>query len=295
MYILGVRLLHTLNKLVDLMIFSRRTKPWLFVTIFNMRSFFWSRMSENHKVRIKQNSEKSGFLVLSQVANRHANNKDLVNHVYKRGVINRGLDLGHAYHLNRISFSPGDLIVDCGANLGDLKLYFDYINAGIEYIAFEPSKTEYVCLEKNSQPSTCYNLGLWNCNTTLEFFQSSANGDSSFIPSQKVEDVYRIDVVRLDEIISRDVKLLKLEAEGAEPEVIMGCENLLEKIEYIAADLGPERGLGGENTVPFVVNYLLSRNFEVLHFTENRCIFLFQNTRLRKAKQIDENNTVSGL
>lgn len=288
-------LLFTISRLADKIIFSERTKPWLFVLIFNMRAFFWSRMSENHAVKVKQNSEKSGYLVLSQVANRYAHNKDLINHVYKRGVINRGLDLGHAYHLDRISFSPGDLIVDCGANLGDLKLYFDYINAGIEYLAFEPSKTEFICLEKNTHPSTCYNLGLWNCKTTLEFFQSSANGDSSFIPSQKIEDVYKIDVVRLDEIISRDVKLLKLEAEGAEPEVIMGCENLLEKIEYIAADLGPERGLRSENTVPFVVNYLLSRNFEVLHFTENRCLFLFQNTRLKKAEETDNVNTVYGF
>jgi len=290
-----VLFLHTLSKIVDLIVFSKFTKPWLFVAIFNMRSFFWSRMSKNHAVKVKQNSEKSGYLVLSQVANRYANNKDLINHVYKRGVINRGLDLGHAYHHDRISFSPGDLIVDCGANLGDLKLYFDYINAGIEYIAFEPSKTEFICLEKNSHPSTCYNLGLWNCKTTLEFFQSSANGDSSFIPSQKIEDVYNIDVVRLDEIISRDVKLLKLEAEGAEPEVIMGCENLLDRIEYVAADLGPERGLRSENTVPFVVNYLLSRNFEVLHFTENRCLFLFRNTRFKKVKETDNVNTIYGL
>ena len=295
MYILRVLFLHTLSKIVDLMIFSKRTKPWLFVTIFNIRSFFWSQMSENHKVRVRQNSEKSGYLVLSQMATRYANNKDLINHVYKRGVINRGLDLGIAYHLDKISFSPGDRIVDCGANLGDLKLYFDCIDMSIDYIAFEPSKNEFACLQENSHPSTCYNLGLWNCKTTLEFFQSSANGDSSFIPSQKIEDVYKVDVVRLDEIISRDVKLLKLEAEGAEPEVIMGCENLLEKIEYIAADLGPERGLRSENTVPFVVNYLLSRNFEVLYFTESRCLFLFRNTRLKKAKETDNVNTVYGL
>ena len=295
MYILRVLLLHTLSNLVDLMIFSKRTKPWLFVTIFNLRSFFWSQMSENHKVSIKRNSEKSGYLILSQMPTRYANNKDLINHVYKRGVINRGLDLGNAYHLNKISFLPGDVIVDCGANLGDLKLYFDCIDISVEYIAFEPSKTEFVCLQKNSHPATCYNLGLWNANETLEFYQSSANGDSSFIPILEIEDEYKINVVRLDETITTDIKLFKLEAEGAEPEVILGCEKILERIEYIAADLGPERGMQGENTVPFVVNYLLSRNFEVLDFTENRCLFLFQNRKVKENRELAKQNSTLGL
>jgi FkbM family methyltransferase len=260
-----------------------------------MRAFFWSRMSENHKVRVKQNSEKSGYLVLSQMKTRHANNKDLINHAYQRGVVNRALDLANAYRINEISFEPGDVIVDCGANLGDLMLYFNYIEVDIEYIAFEPSKNEFACLQKNSYPATCYNLGLWHTNKTMEFYQSSANGDSSFIPILEIDDAYKINVVRLDETIAADIKLLKLEAEGAEPEVIMGCENLLERIEYIAADLGPERGLRGENTVPFVVNYLLLRNFEVLQFNEDRCLFLFQNTKLREAKESDNANTVFGF
>lgn len=246
-----------------------------------MRAFFWSRMSENHKVRVKQNSGKSGYLVLSQMKTRHANNKDLINHAYQRGVVNRALDLANAYRINEISFEPGDVIVDCGANLGDLMLYFNYIEVDIEYIAFEPSKSEFSCLQKNSYPSVCYNLGLWNSNATLEFFQSSANGDSSFMPIFKSELKYEIDVVRLDEIYFGHIKLLKLEAEGSEPEVIMGCEKILENIDYIAADLGPERGLEGGNTVPFVVNYLLARNFEILEFSENRCSVLFVNKEIK--------------
>jgi hypothetical protein len=84
-------------------------------------------------------------------------------------------------------------------------------------------------------------------------------------------------VVRLDSILNSEIKLLKLEAEGAEPEVIIGCEGILSKIGYIAADLGPERGLERVNTLPFVVNFLLSRNFEILEFTESRCSILFRN------------------
>jgi FkbM family methyltransferase len=238
-------------------------------------------MSKNHFVRVKENSDKSGYMILSQMPTRYANNKDFINYAYQRGVVNRALDLAKAYSIDKISFKPGDIVVDCGANLGDLKLYFDYINVDVKYVGFEPSKTEYSCLQQNSHPSVCHNLGLWNIKTTLKFFQSSAYGDSSFMPISRFENSYEIDVVRLDETVSGKIKLLKLEAEGSEPEVIMGCEGILQNIDYIAADLGPERGAQGENTVPFVVNYLLARNFEILEFSELRCSVLFVNTRTR--------------
>jgi FkbM family methyltransferase len=270
-----------LSRLIDKVLCSRQIRPSFFVILFNVRSIFSSRMSKNHFVRVKENSDKSGYLILSQMPTRHAINKNFINYAYQRGVVNRALDLAKAYRIDTISFVPGDVIVDCGANLGDLKLYFDYINVDVEYVGFEPSKTEFSCLQKNSHPSACHNLGLWNLKTTLKFFQSSAYGDSSFMPIPRFENSYEIDVVRLDETISGKIKLLKLEAEGCEPEVIMGCEGILGNIDYIAADLGPERGAQGENTVPFVVNYLLARNFEILEFSELRCSVLFVNKKTR--------------
>ena len=49
--------------------------------------------------------------------------------------------------------------------------------------------------------------------------------------------------MRLDSIESlknRNIKLLKLEAEGAELQVLYGCKNILNNIEYISADIGFE-------------------------------------------------------
>jgi hypothetical protein len=120
--------LRILSRLIDKVLFSNFIRPWLFVFLFNIRSFFWSKVSQNHSVKVKQNVEGDGFLVYSSLPVRHASNKDLVNHVYQRGVPNRGLDLAKAYGISAIAFSPGDVIVDCGANIGDLKIYFVYRN-----------------------------------------------------------------------------------------------------------------------------------------------------------------------
>ena len=57
---------------------------------------------------------------------------------YRKGFEGRVHQLSQDYHLNKIDFHNGDTVVDCGANVGDLKLYFDLNNYEIEYIAIEP-------------------------------------------------------------------------------------------------------------------------------------------------------------
>lgn len=79
--------------------------------------------------------------------------------------------------------------------------------------------------------------------------------------------------------MNEKIKLLKLEAEGAEPEVLEGCGDLLQQIEYITADLGPERGVSQESTLVPVVNYLLAHNFELLEVGHTRIVGLFRNKK----------------
>ena len=58
---------------------------------------------------------------------------------------------------------------------------------------------------------------------------------------------YSIKCKRGDEIIkdyfgAEKIDLLKIEAEGFEPEVLIGFNSFFKKIKYIALDCGPERG-----------------------------------------------------
>ena len=84
-----------------------------------------------------------------------------------------------------------------------------------------------------------------------------------------------VETLTLDNFIYKEnlsnkrIKLLKLEAEGFEPEVLLGGKNSLKNIEYICADLGPERGVA-ENLTVVEVNEILERaGFSMQYF--NNC------------------------
>ena len=181
------------------------------------------------------------------------------------GLEKQGIKIGNKYFLDEIKFDENDLVIDCGANLGTLKLYFLYKNIDISYIGIEPEPTTYKCLQKNVSPSKTLNIGLWNEEKTLEFFLFSKGSDSSFIKPKKFTEKIEIKTKRLDVLFPDDkIKLLKVEAEGAEPEVIAGLENILDNIEYISCDLGPERGINEETTFVPVINYLYNKGFELI-------------------------------
>ena len=82
---------------------------------------------------------------------------------------------------------------------------------------------------------------------------------------------------RLENFIHKPVKLLKLEAEGAEPEILYGIGDKLKLIEYISADVGFERGIKEESTLVPVTNYLLENNFELISLGIGRLSLLFRN------------------
>ena len=81
----------------------------------------------------------------------------------------------------------------------------------------------------------------------------------------------------MDSFNFQNIKLLKLEAEGYEPEVLMGSLKTLKNIQYISVDYGNERGVEQESTKVEVTNYLFNNNFELVADSKNRKIGLFQN------------------
>ena len=113
----------------------------------------------------------------------------------------------------------------------------------------------------------------------MEFYVSSENADSSFIMPPKYTQKKIMPVLRLDSILNENskIKLVKLEAEGAEPEVLQGFGKLLNKVEYITADLGFERGENLETTFFAVTNFLLENNFELMEVSFKRLVALYRN------------------
>jgi FkbM family methyltransferase len=191
---------------------------------------------------------------------------------YANGLEERTLDLIESYNINEIEFQEGDLVVDVGANMGDLIHYFP----NQRYIGFEPSPKEFEALEKNKQ-SNCevYNLCIGEEDKEITFYVSSAGADSSIFQPVKVESVIQVKQRKLDELIHGPIKLLKIDAEGAELEVIKGSIGLMNIIEFIAIDLGFEKGVKQESTAPPVFEILNRYNFKLIAIAKNER-FLFQ-------------------
>jgi len=201
--------------------------------------------------------------------------------MYSKGFDFRAKDLFDAYLIKYIKFKKNDFVIDCGANTGDFLLSLpNFIN----YLGIEPSPLEFESLSRNiGARCKIINCGLWNKEGVLNFFISSQNADSSFIKPRSYTSIKRIPTVRLDKIIkNRKIKLLKIEGEGAEPEIIVGCSHILRNIEYISADLGFERGAKEESTIIPVINYLLSNNFELIDINHKRHVHLFHNKHYKQ-------------
>jgi FkbM family methyltransferase len=253
----------------------RQSRGRPFCLLFNLRAAV-----RGIDTRIRYQPADRVFIAKSQKYELRFRHEAQAYYACKRGIVRRTEILGVTYFLPLIDFKPGDVVVDCGANVGELKYYFLENDLAVEYIGIEPSPLEYRCLEENTAPSATYNVGLWDSDGTLDFYVSSQMADSSLIEPPDYDEVISVPTRRLDSLLNHDaIKLLKLEAEGAEPEAIAGSEGLLDRIEYISADLGFERGIGQTSTLGAVTNFLLKRGFEIVANGKKRLTVLYRNTK----------------
>jgi len=198
---------------------------------------------------------------------------------YLNGLESCGDKLAKSYGIEKILIQKSDLILDVGANNGDLLLYLNTFS-NYKYIGFEPASMDFKNLVLNSNLNKVYNLAALDKSCEVLFYASSREADSSiYEPVSFVESTY-VKAVRLDEFLGLNlkIKILKVDAEGAELEVVKGAEKILNQIEYIAVDLGFEKGINQETTAPQVINFLLANNFYILNFTRRNC-FLFKNLK----------------
>lgn len=228
-----------------------------------------------------------------QVTDRHVDNfsyfirhQRQCNMAYEFGVQNRAETLANCYFFDQINFTDGDIFFDCGANVGDLKIWFGLKKININYVGFEPSPVEFNCLKKNVFPSTVHNIGLWNEDAELTFYVSSQGADSSLIELKEYDETITCKVSRLDKFVTQPIKCLKLEAEGAEPEILEGLGEKIRMVEYITADLGYERGINSESTLVPVMNYLLMNDFELIDMNHGRICALFKNKSVRSKSHV---------
>ena len=197
---------------------------------------------------------------------------------YLFGLKERANYIKECYMIENLKIHEGDVVIDCGAAQG--LFYLAVKDFKPEYYGFEPSPAQFEDLKYNlSGEKNIYKKALWkSTGDVLELFVNDWNNDSSAIRSNEVDEIINVETISLDDLIDtigKDIKLIKIEAEGAEPEVLEGLDKNISKVNYITIDAGFERN--GKSTISECIHYLLSRNFELIDFYQPRVGLLFKN------------------
>lgn len=188
-------------------------------------------------------------------------------------------NLYDSYLLNNLDFLDGDTIIDCGSNVGELNISLKLKEINVNYIAFDPDPDSFEALKLNN-PESIANLhqcGLSDKNGESYFYMDSYGGNSSLVDFGSKNKI-KINTKRLDSFdFKKPIKVLKIDAEGFEPEVLEGCGELLKNIEYISVDYGAEKGESQELTIIEVNGLLYENNFKLVDFNDKRIIGLYMN------------------
>ena len=204
------------------------------------------------------------------------------NMFFVEGIRERLYDLQNQYLTNHVEFNNECLVIDCGANIGEFSLAMLNYNHEIKLYCFEPEEREFNVLKKNLKDynATLINKALSNKDGKIELFSKNESGDSSIFKTEN-STPKQINCTKLATFFTQNkltrCTLLKLEAEGAEPEILEGAKEVLDKIQYISVDCGPERGLNQEKTIQSV-HRLLKKQFDLIDFSKERDVLLFKNS-----------------
>ena len=209
---------------------------------------------------------------------------------YRNGLEARCKKLSDEYLLHRVPFGPGDVVIDIGANFGDFAQIFNYKEFKVQIFCFEPDPVCYEALIRNHPNRFIEKIALSDGSGMRRFVCATETSDSSLSEESQTSEsnITWVHTMKLDdyEPLSQyaKIKLLKVETEGFEWEVLKGSAVTLEKVEYVVCDAGPERGSEKRTTVVEVSNYLLSKGFKFIAFYHRRSIVLFRNSRMLDAQ-----------
>ena len=272
-------------KLIQKFIFNliRETRHNTFASTFNFYTRFLTK--DNFKLRVNYKGDDIYFL------------KDYLSEIYLQEpyriisflrTIKFRLDkLADEYFLHDINLKNGDIVLDCGANIGELYLSIKNFVNEINYISFEPSELDYEILILNAPDGQNNKIALsdFNGSTTLYVNTKKADSSINYIPNSTHTE--EVKVCKLDNFLDQDEKRIaffKLEAEGHELEVLRGSIETLKRINFISADLGSEKFNKTkkifEDTYKATNQFLLDNNFDLIKKHSYRDTYLYKNSTL---------------
>lgn len=149
---------------------------------------------------------------------------------------------------------PGDIVLDCGANVGVFTRQA-LAKGAAKVVAIEPAPENIECLRRNFKEEIAagkvivYPKGVWNKDDELELNVDPANSaaDSFIIKREGSHAIAKVPLTTIDKLTAElslpKVDFIKMDIEGAEPNAIEGAAETLKRFKprlslsaYHAAD-----------------------------------------------------------
>ena len=128
----------------------------------------------------------------------------------------------------------GDIVLDCGANIGVFTRYA-LEHGAARVVAIEPAPDNLECLRRNAGHDTrvvIYPKGVWDKEDVLTLHESDATSAmDSFVSTENTHPGPRIPLTTVDRIVSElnlpRVDFIKMDIEGAESHALRGARQTL--------------------------------------------------------------------
>lgn len=226
-----------------------------------------------NKIKVRLNLKEKNLYVISSKKEKIYFTSGYRTSRFLKGFKNSGDRSWKRYGISGLNSKEKFLtIIDIGANVGEFTQ--GSLNNEAEMIfAYEPDPLAFHCLQKNTFKNKnvkIFDLAISDSNSVENFYLASQTADSSLIEPAIFDEIIKVKNVTLDSQLGNfpsEIDLLKIEAEGFEPEIIKGAVETLKRTKFIVVDVGPERY--GEKTDIEVSKLLRNQGFKVISISDN--------------------------
>lgn len=164
------------------------------------------------------------------------------------------------YLCGQIDVAAGDRVVDVGGMIGEFANCLPTDNV----LSIDPDPRNARCLRINTDGDVVQ-AAAWCSDKLKTLSMADDTSESSLLDLDAgTGDSTEIQAMRLDSLITEPVDLLKIEAEGAEPEVLQGSAGV--DAEQIVIDVSPERN--GQSPAALCRAILEHRQYTVEQFDD---------------------------
>jgi FkbM family methyltransferase len=211
--------------------------------------------------------EDNGRIVLSDENTRFVfvGYRRIKRYLFPNGLERRKASMKRKYCIPECAVENGDTVVEIGANVGEFTLMASETAGRV--FSFEPDPNCFYCITENTRNSTnieVIDYAASNTGGVNTFYISSEDADSSLIEPRIYSESMEVKTIRLDEWMKsknlEQIDFLKVEAEGAELEVLEGLGEMINRVKKVSVDGGPERY--GQPTSHDVEQFLKSNGFK---------------------------------